>query len=397
MELFLPQRNIAYKAYKHFKVSATLPDTTENISAQTVTVKKPEFFFIGKNISKIDMLIDIFECGYAVENAKSAIAILKRLAERVNESSAIDVIIIDHVVSDAGMKELDQYLAQKHQYKEVPVVLEVSDLQKDQFQSFRKYRFFDEYISIGRSKDKFMAKVKTMRELKKHSNTHIFQKNIKVSDNFDAIKLKNSSVVKRLFDVVLSSLAIIFLSPVFIIIAIAIKLESRGPVFYISKRAGRGYRVFDFYKYRTMEADADQKVEQLSHMNQYDACAANGPVFFKVSNDPRITKMGAFLRNTSLDELPQLFNVLLGDMSIVGNRPLPLYEAATLTTDEYAVRFMAPAGITGLWQVKKRGDKNMSVKDRVSLDIDYAEKSNFAYDLWIIANTPSALLQKDNV
>ncbi len=141
---------------------------------------------------------------------------------------------------------------------------------------------------------------------------------------------------------------------------------------------------------------ADKQIDELTHLNQYSA-ATIGPVFFKISNDPRITRIGGFLRNTSLDELPQLFNVLLGDMSLVGNRPLPLYEAETLTTNDYAARFMAPAGITGLWQIKKRGNKDMSAEERIHIDIAYAKKCNFATDLWIIANTPSALLQKENV
>ncbi len=145
-----------------------------------------------------------------------------------------------------------------------------------------------------------------------------------------------------------------------------------------------------------MEKGADQKIGELNHLNQYNAETA-GPVFFKINNDPRITRVGRFLRNTSLDELPQLFNVFLGDMSLVGNRPLPLYEAETLTTDDYAMRFMAPAGITGLWQIKKRGNKDMSVEERINIDIHYAQKYNFVTDLWIMANTPSALLQKENV
>jgi lipopolysaccharide/colanic/teichoic acid biosynthesis glycosyltransferase len=180
------------------------------------------------------------------------------------------------------------------------------------------------------------------------------------------------------------------------LIALAVKIESKGPVFYIAKRAGKGYKIFDFYKFRTMLVGADEKIAEFSHLNQYGAGLSDGPVFFKISNDPRITKVGAFLRNTSLDELPQLLNVFLGDMSLVGNRPLPLYEAAALTTDDWAKRFMAPAGITGLWQIKKRGKEDMSVEERINLDIDYANKYNFAYDLWIMANTPSALFQKAN-
>jgi lipopolysaccharide/colanic/teichoic acid biosynthesis glycosyltransferase len=182
-----------------------------------------------------------------------------------------------------------------------------------------------------------------------------------------------------------------------LLIALAIRIESKGPVFYVAKRAGKGYKIFNFYKFRTMFVGADEKIAEFLHLNQYDSISGEGPVFFKISNDPRITKVGSFLRNTSMDELPQLFNVLLGNMSLVGNRPLPLYEAETLTTDDWARRFMAPAGITGLWQIKKRGREDMSVEERINLDIDYANKSNFAYDLWIMANTPSALFQKTNV
>lgn len=206
-----------------------------------------------------------------------------------------------------------------------------------------------------------------------------------------------SYVAKRVFDICVSGTLLVLVSPLFLLISVIIKLESKGAIFYAAPRAGKRYQVFKFYKFRTMVADADKQVKSLTHLNQYDANDESGPVFFKLTNDPRVTKFGAFLRNTSLDEIPQLVNVLKGDMSLVGNRPLPLYEAATLTTDKYAERFIAPAGITGLWQVKKRGKKEMSVDERIGLDIDYAKKHSFFYDMRILANTPGALIQKENV
>jgi lipopolysaccharide/colanic/teichoic acid biosynthesis glycosyltransferase len=119
--------------------------------------------------------------------------------------------------------------------------------------------------------------------------------------------------------------------------------------------------------------------------------------FIKIKNDPRITKVGRFIRKTSIDELPQLVNVLKGDMSIVGNRPIPLYEAEVLTSDEYSTRFMAPAGITGLWQVTKRGKADMSNEERKQLDNTYAENYSFWGDIKLLLRTAKALLQTEDV
>ena len=197
---------------------------------------------------------------------------------------------------------------------------------------------------------------------------------------------------KRLLDVTLASLALIFLSPLFLLVAIFIKLDSRGPVFYTSKRVGTGYKIFDFYKFRSMRVGADAEIASLSHKNQYGDSA-----FFKIENDPRITKLGAFLRNSSIDELPQLLNVLKGDMSLVGNRPLPLYEAEQLTTNEWSMRFLGPAGLTGLWQISKRGKKEMSDHERKKLDNFYAKNYSFWLDLKIIFKTIPALVQREKV
>jgi len=202
--------------------------------------------------------------------------------------------------------------------------------------------------------------------------------------------------LKRFSDIFLASLAIVLLSPLLIVIALIIKLESKGPIFYISKRAGSGYKIFDFYKFRSMHLGADQELKDLSHLNQYNN-TSNDHVFFKIKDDPRVTPFGLFLRNSSLDELPQLFNVLKGDMSLVGNRPLPLYEAERLTKDQIAWRFVAPAGITGLWQVTKRGQKDMSLDERIHLDMEYAMKNSFLMDMKIIFSTFPALFQKEKV
>jgi lipopolysaccharide/colanic/teichoic acid biosynthesis glycosyltransferase len=245
--------------------------------------------------------------------------------------------------------------------------------------------------------------------------------------------------LKRTLDILVAGSVLLALSPVLLLVALLIKIDSPGPIFYISKRVGAGYKIFNFYKFRSMRCGADKELEDLMHLNQYangeprsegasptfedvcldcisegKACESQMEVkgqmvckkihekqgkatFIKIENDPRVTPFGRFIRKTSIDELPQLFNVLKGDMSIVGNRPLPTYEAEVLTTDKYVRRFMGPAGITGLWQVTKRGGTEMSEEDRINLDIEYAERHNFWYDLGIMIRTIPAMIQKEAV
>jgi lipopolysaccharide/colanic/teichoic acid biosynthesis glycosyltransferase len=264
---------------------------------------------------------------------------------------------------------------------------------------------------------------------------------------------------KRLFDIFFSALGIIILSPVFIITAIAIRLESKGPILFKSKRVGTNYTVFDFLKFRSMYVDAEERLKEVAKEagNQYAENQSNedddqkavitAPLgdeaemmmmdmgmesdmmisddevmlvgddfvvsesdfnkekkeeienaFVKIENDPRVTKVGKFIRKYSIDELPQLFNILKGDMSIVGNRPLPLYEAEKLTADTSIDRFMAPAGLTGLWQVEERGKGGlMSAEERKQLDITYGQTYSFGLDMKIIFRTLTAFIQKENV
>lgn len=204
---------------------------------------------------------------------------------------------------------------------------------------------------------------------------------------------------KRIIDLAISGSMLFTLSPLFLLIAILVKLDSKGPAFYKSKRVGTGYKVFDFYKFRSMRTDADQLLAKLSTENNQYATedGGNKAAFVKIKNDPRITKLGQFLRNSSLDELPQLFNILVGDMSVVGNRPLPVYEAEMLTSNEWSMRFLGPAGLTGLWQISKRGKEDMSERERKKLDNFYAQKYSIWLDLKIIMGTIPALFQKEKV
>lgn len=198
---------------------------------------------------------------------------------------------------------------------------------------------------------------------------------------------------KRLMDITGASIGILMTLPIWLPTMIAIRLESKGPVIYRSKRVGAGYQVFDFLKFRSMYKDADQRLKDLQHLNQYQ----DGGAFVKIANDPRITRVGRIIRKYSIDELPQLINILRGDMSLVGNRPLPLYEAEHLTNDVFSGRFMAPAGLTGLWQVTKRGSNDMSMEERIKLDIAYRDSLSLRTDLHIMMRTFSSFIQKENV
>ncbi|MDP4246911.1 MAG: sugar transferase [Bacteroidota bacterium] len=352
------------------------------------------FSYVGKNTSHIERLINMYKRGYAAESLESVKAELTRSLE--NEKNSIpEVIICEAKFEFAAIRSFIQFLNQNTALSSIPFILDGSGLSEKEVQQYRRQTRPDEILFLNHCEaDTLQTKIRFLRKMKsgraKSATPRIEERQLQ--------GMASGPLLKRLFDILISAIALIILSPLFLLIALAIKLESSGPVFYISKRAGRGYRIFNFFKFRTMEHGADKKINELTHLNQYGFNNNHrSPVFFKISNDPRITRVGSFLRNTSLDELPQLINVFLGNMSLVGNRPLPLYEAVALTTDDYAARFMAPAGITGLWQIKKRGNKDMSAEERIHIDIDYASKCNFVYDLWIIANTPSALLQKENV
>lgn len=381
MSISLPLTTSKQKTYRHFSVSP--------VGTTAAEIKKPEFFYIGKKMGVIDSLVKLFESGYAAENADQARVMLKRLI--ASTGKAPDVIIAEGGLGHSSLLLFSQFILSTKLLSAVPLFVEGSDLTDAELQKFGSEPFADDVISLkSLGNERLLSKIVFWKKIK----LRISAVQQPVKEEISQVSSSPTEFSKRTFDIVIALLMMIILSPVLLLIILALKIESTGPVFYTSKRAGRGYNIFNFYKFRTMNVEANARISDFSHLNIYSPLTVEGPLFIKIDNDPRITRLGSFLRKCSLDELPQLWNVIKGDMSLVGNRPLPLYEAATLTTDEWAKRFMAPAGMTGLWQIKKKYIAGMTAEERISLDINYADKSNFLFDLWIMANTPYAVIQR---
>jgi lipopolysaccharide/colanic/teichoic acid biosynthesis glycosyltransferase len=366
--------------------------------------------FIGENTTSINKLVsesDIF-----------SFSVTKKILDAISELNNVDLVIYELKNGKDDLLLISNLIEYTLKNKIVFFAINQSNINP-----------FD-FIKIG-VHDVFEYTTKTENIIKRFEF---------LKSNFDSLSTKKKDILpsfklpiwKRTFDIIFSGLVLLVLLPFFIVITLLIRLESKGKVYYTSPRVGTGYKVFGFLKFRSMYTGADKKVDSMMKNNQYttetnnerefDDLKETGPIliddegfvregkikklkaikrentFFKVANDPRITKVGRLLRNTSIDELPQLINVLKGDMSIVGNRPLPLYEAELLTTDQWAKRFLAPAGMTGLWQVTKRGGSNvMSADDRKQLDIEYSENFSFLYDMKILLKTIPAMIQHENV
>ncbi len=190
---------------------------------------------------------------------------------------------------------------------------------------------------------------------------------------------------KRTFDIVVSLVALILTMPIWIVVAIAIRLESRGPVIYRQLRSGRNNAPFTMYKFRSMHAGADQYKDELTALNEMD-----GPVF-KIREDPRVTRVGRFIRRWSLDELPQLLNVLKGEMTIVGPRPLPVREVAQLSTHQMRRQSVRP-GLTCIWQISGRNE--IPFDEWIQLDLIYIASRSFWLDLEIFFRTFAAVLKR---
>jgi exopolysaccharide biosynthesis polyprenyl glycosylphosphotransferase len=192
-------------------------------------------------------------------------------------------------------------------------------------------------------------------------------------------------VAKRILDFTISSILITLLFPVLLIVAVLVKLTSPGPVLFTQERLGLNKRHFNVHKFRTMVLDAERRMREIEHLNE-----VSGPVF-KIKNDPRITPIGRILRKTSIDELPQLFNVLKGDMSLVGPRPLPVRDYDGFNKDWQRRRFSVKPGITCLWQI--RGRSSISFEKWMELDLQYIDKWSLWLDFQILLLTIPAVLR----
>ncbi len=364
------------------------------ISTKTKTKVTKEILTVGFNRSFFNVLIPPPSSNadvYSFRESDSAFQTYLHLKRQCNEMSGFGLpyaVVCDYDYLVKSDYLLLDNLRQHHLLRKLPFIVVADHGAKVNRTELLQRGVDDCYIGTVSSRDLH----------KRIEFLHYYKPNLigdLKEEAFENLEYK-MPLGKRLFDIAFASTALLFLSPLLVLIAVLVKLGSKGPILYFSKRVGTGYQVFNFLKFRSMCQDADAQLDNLAHLNQYDdgedKTAAS---FVKLKNDPRVTGIGKIIRKTSLDELPQLINVLRGDMSIVGNRPLPLYEAEQMTRDEWSKRFWAPAGITGLWQTCGKGKDNMSVAERVELDVEYAESRSFLMDIRIISRTLPAMIQKE--
>ena len=222
-----------------------------------------------------------------------------------------------------------------------------------------------------------LISVKTVRGLVRKGFRSLFNSKLKLS-----FSVLDRSFIKRMFDIVFALFVLTVFFPVYLILMILVALNSKGPIFYVQQRIGRNYQPFNCIKFRTMIDNADEALEVI--MQESDRFRLEFQDSYKLKQDPRITKIGKFLRLTSLDELPQFWNVLKGEMSVVGPRPLVPQELSKYGHKIDTVLKIKP-GITGLWQVSGRND--IPYPKRVKIDVYYATSHSWLLDLWIVYKT----------
>jgi lipopolysaccharide/colanic/teichoic acid biosynthesis glycosyltransferase len=352
-----------------------------------------------------------------------------------------DAILSEEYISGGCGMEMHEWIRKKPDFDRTSFILLSHEFKSDLFKKAFEMGIDDFFVYPLPVAESIISRIRFLKEYRK-------KKALSISHATNMETKYEMPLSKRVFDLFIAITSLTALSPLLLLVVIAIRLESKGKVYYISKRVGR--ETFDFYKLRSMKIGADTELYKLAkdknqyskttqqaeidfskacpcsrlpgeescspllHMGNHSICdfwyqqqkkeiAKTKSAFIKISDDPRVTMVGKFIRKTSIDELPQLINVIKGDMSIVGNRPLPVYEAEMLTRGHSSKRFLAPAGITGLWQVELRGRGGiMNEDERMRLDNEYAdhfigENYSFWYDLKLILRTIPALFQKDSV
>jgi lipopolysaccharide/colanic/teichoic acid biosynthesis glycosyltransferase len=374
-------------------------------------------------VEKDDRMINSFRQTFDAQIDVIGVPDGRSALDQLNDHDEIDLIIFN---DDLGSNSFLKALEAKRKPGNLPVVLLTDRTDIDLTVAPFHGRVVDAFPH-NYSEDALRIRLNYLVQKKEYEKSgHANQKSVSI----------RIPIGKRLFDIAVSFVILALISPILLVVAILVKLDSKGPVFYSSKRVGTGFKIFDMYKFRTMSTGADKLLASMASQNMYNAplveksdddrcevCQLAGTLcqrplfmdqkqicetlyqreqnakamFSKFKEDPRVTRLGKILRNTSIDELPQLFNILRGDMSFVGNRPLPLYEAEKLTTIGYARRFAAPAGLTGLWQVTKRGKTKVSDMERIQLDVLYAKSYSFRTDMLILLKTLKAVWQKENV
>ncbi len=390
---------------------------------------KGRILYIGRNTRAIEDLESNPEIILTVK--ENGLAAINWINNNIDSYDQLDAILCSLSIRGMNAYALYNHMAFHNLLNKVPFIVIANRFEfESRMQAYDAG--VDDYYSLPLNIERLKRRVIF---LKKFKTSHQRLKQELALKDFETHPYK-TPFLKRTFDVVMSGSAILALSPVLLGTMLAIRLESKGKVFYASKRVGANFREFDFYKFRSMYPDADKRLKEVEHLNQYkgeevgDECPRckslpsgvycspvlkmddgsnlceyfylkqknSKAAFLKIENDPRITKVGKFIRNTSIDELPQLINILKGDMSVVGNRPLPVGEANAITKSKWARRFKAAAGLTGLWQVELRGkDGVMSEEERFELDNTYAANNSFWGDIVLILRTMKIFIQRGSV
>lgn len=219
------------------------------------------------------------------------------------------------------------------------------------------------------------------------ANENVIENSLKIKETQNSEKARRYIKVKRILDCILATIALIILSPIYLIIAIAVKIDSKGPVFFGHTRIGKNGKIIKIYKYRTMVTNAEELIKQFTpeQMKEYKEN-------FKLENDPRITKVGKFLRKTSLDELPQLLNIIQGDLALIGPRPVVKKELEKY--GENAGKFLSVTpGLTGNWAAS--GRSNTTYEERMEMELWYVDNISFITDVKIFFKTIIAVIKKE--